>query len=168
MKHHNTFGVDALCARYIEYESVEELQQFLRQRPADIPFFPIGQGSNLLFTKDYEGIILHSNIKGITLMASNDDSVLIEAGSGEVWDDFVSYCVDHGYYGLENLSLIPGEVGASAVQNIGAYGVEAKDLIEAVAAIDVEHNRMVILDKNSVGMHIVAAVLKPIGRENIL
>lgn len=147
LKHHNTFGVDALCARYIEYESVEELQQFLRQRPADIPFFPIGQGSNLLFTKDYEGIILHSNIKGITLMASNDDSVLIEAGSGEVWDDFVSYCVDHGYYGLENLSLIPGEVGASAVQNIGAYGVEAKDLIEAVAAIDVEHNRMVILDK---------------------
>ena len=103
LKHHNTFGVDALCARYIEYESVEELQQFLRQRPADIPFFPIGQGSNLLFTKDYEGIILHSNIKGITLMASNDDSVLIEAGSGEVWDDFVSYCVDHGYYGLENL-----------------------------------------------------------------
>lgn len=147
LKHHNTFGIDAQCARYVEYDSVQELQSFLAQRPMNIPFLPIGQGSNLLFTKDYNGIILHSGIKGITVIASNEDSVLIEAGSGEVWDDFVGYCVEHGYYGLENLSLIPGEVGASAVQNIGAYGVEAKDLIEAVAAIDVEHNRMVILDK---------------------
>lgn len=147
LKHHNTFGIDAQCARYVEYASVQELQSFLAQRPMNIPFLPIGQGSNLLFTKDYNGIILHSGIKGITIIASNEDSVLIEAGSGEVWDDFVGYCVEHGYYGLENLSLIPGEVGASAVQNIGAYGVEAKDLIEAVAAIDVEHNRMVILDK---------------------
>lgn len=147
LKHHNTFGIDAQCARYVEYTSVQELQSFLAQRPMNIPFLPIGQGSNLLFTKDYNGIILHSGIKGITIIASNEDSVLIEAGSGEVWDDFVGYCVENGYYGLENLSLIPGEVGASAVQNIGAYGVEAKDLIEAVAAIDVEHNRMVILDK---------------------
>lgn len=147
LRHHNTFGIDVRCTRYIEYSSVEELQHFLRHRPSDIPFLPIGQGSNLLFTKNYEGIVLHSGVKGITLMASNDDSFLIEAGSGEIWDDFVSYCVDHGFYGLENLSLIPGEVGASAVQNIGAYGVEAKDLIEAVAAIDVEYNRMVILDK---------------------
>lgn len=147
LKHHNTFGIDAQCARYVEYTSVQELQSFFAQRPMNIPFLPIGQGSNLLFTKDYNGIILHSGIKGITIIASNEDSVLIEAGSGEVWDDFVGYCVENGYYGLENLSLIPGEVGASAVQNIGAYGVEAKDLIEAVAAIDVEHNRMVILDK---------------------
>lgn len=147
LKHHNTFGIDAQCARYVEYTSVQELQSFFAQRSMNIPFLPIGQGSNLLFTKDYNGIILHSGIKGITIIASNEDSVLIEAGSGEVWDDFVGYCVENGYYGLENLSLIPGEVGASAVQNIGAYGVEAKDLIEAVAAIDVEHNRMVILDK---------------------
>lgn len=147
LKAHNTFGIDAQCDRFIEYSSVSELQQFLADRPVNVPLLSIGQGSNILFTQDFHGIVLHSAIKGINLIASDSDTVLVEAGAGEVWDDFVSTCIKRGYYGIENLSLIPGEVGASAIQNIGAYGVEAKDSIEAVTAIDIEHNRIVILDK---------------------
>ena len=97
----------------------------------------IGGGSNLLFTKDYDGLILHSRIEGIEVTEEDSRFVSVRVGAGVVWDDFVAYCVAHGWYGAENLSLIPGEVGASAVQNIGAYGVEAKDLITAVETVNI-------------------------------
>ena len=102
------------------------------------PFLHIGGGSNLLFTKDYDGLILHSRIEGIEVTEEDDHSVSVRVGAGVVWDDFVAYCVEHGWYGAENLSLIPGEVGASAVQNIGAYGVEVKDLITAVETVNIQ------------------------------
>lgn len=92
----------------------------------------------MLFLNDFEGIILHSKIKTIEIAEMKDDSVLLEVGSGVIWDDFVAYCVANNYYGVENLSLIPGEAGASAVQNIGAYGVEVKDTIEKVAFIEIK------------------------------
>lgn len=98
----------------------------------------IGGGSNLLFTKDYDGLILHSRIGGIEVTAEDSQTVSLRVGAGVVWDDFVACCVEHGWYGAENLSLIPGEVGASAVQNIGAYGVEVKDLITAVETVNVQ------------------------------
>ena len=98
----------------------------------------IGGGSNLLFTKDYDGLILHSRIEGIEVTEEDEHSVSVRVGAGVVWDDFVAYCVEHGWYGTENLSLIPGEVGASAVQNIGAYGVEVKDLITAVETVNIQ------------------------------
>lgn len=98
----------------------------------------IGVGSNLLFTKDYDGLILHSRIGGIEVTAEDSQTVSLRVGAGVVWDDFVACCVEHGWYGAENLSLIPGEVGASAVQNIGAYGVEVKDLITAVETVNVQ------------------------------
>lgn len=135
---HNTFGMDVKASVFMEYESVEELKDLLdRSSLAEGTWLHIGGGSNLLFTKDYPGMILHSAIKGFEVVDENDGEVLVRAGAGEVWDDFVAYAVEKGWYGAENLSLIPGEVGASAVQNIGAYGVEAKDLIVKVETIEV-------------------------------
>lgn len=133
---HNTFGIDAKAKCFMEYESEEELCSLISQIPADEPLLHVGGGSNLLFTKDYEGTILHSAIKGMEIVDETDDDVLVRVGAGEVWDDFVAYAVEKGWGGVENLSIIPGEVGASAVQNIGAYGAEAKDVITLVEAIE--------------------------------
>ena len=135
---HNTFGMDVEASVFVEYESVTELKEILlHQLCPEGKWLHIGGGSNLLFTGDFDGMILHSAIKGFEVVSENEDEVLVRAGAGEVWDDFVAYTVEKGWYGAENLSLIPGEVGASAVQNIGAYGVEAKDLIVKVATIEV-------------------------------
>ena len=134
---YNTFGIDVSATRFLEYTSVEELQQQIAQGAVTTPFLHIGGGSNLLFTKDYDGLILHSRIEGIEVAEEDSRFVSVRVGAGVVWDDFVAYCVAHGWYGAENLSLIPGEVGASAVQNIGAYGVEAKDLITAVETVNI-------------------------------
>lgn len=129
---HNTFGMNVRASRFIEYESEEELHSFLVGEETPLPILPVGSGSNLLFLGDFGGTVLHSAIRGIHVVAETEHEVEVCVGSGVVWDDFVAYTVGQGWYGAENLSLIPGEVGASAVQNIGAYGVEAKDLIVAV------------------------------------
>ena len=135
---YNTFGMDVKAARFVEYESVDELQCFLNGRQEkDAPLLHVGRGSNLLFVSDYSGTVLHSGIKGMQVVQETEDFVDLRVGAGEVWDDLVDYTVQKGWYGAENLSLIPGEVGASAVQNIGAYGVEAKDLIVAVETVSV-------------------------------
>ena len=107
----------------------------------DPPWLHIGAGSNLLFVQDYDGVVLHSKIMGKEVLAETSEELLLRVGAGEPWDDFVAYCVEHGYYGLENLSLIPGEVGASAVQNVGAYGVEAGDCIERVETVEIATGR---------------------------
>ncbi len=133
----NTFGFDVKAAVYAEYHSVEELEKWIAEGRITSPFLHIGSGSNLLFVSDYEGIVLHSCIGGVEVTAEDDKQVSVRVGAGVVWDDFVAYCVERGWYGAENLSLIPGEVGASAVQNIGAYGVEVKDLISSVETIDI-------------------------------
>ena len=115
---HNTFGIVARCHRFVEFESIEEARQVATMLDdEDLPLLIIGGGSNLLLTGDYQGTVLHSGIKGIS--ETHDERqgrVTLTCGSGETWDDVVAYCVEHGYYGAENLSLIPGEVGASAVQ----------------------------------------------------
>lgn len=143
---HNTFGIDAKCNRFVEFSSVDELLTLVGSlTDADYPLLLLGGGSNLLLTGDYQGTVIHSAIKGIELVEkeSNNESVVLRVGSGEIFDDFIAYCVTNGYYGAENLSLIPGEVGASAVQNIGAYGVEAKDLIVKVEAVEIATGKIV-------------------------
>jgi UDP-N-acetylmuramate dehydrogenase len=138
---HNTFGIAAKTRRFVEYGSIEELQAFLRQRRDandQTPLLHIGGGSNLLFLKDFDGTVLHSSIQDIEVTAEEDDEVCVRVGAGVVWDEWVELAVNRGWSGLENLSLIPGEVGASAVQNIGAYGVEAKDVITLVDTIDLQ------------------------------
>ena len=140
---HNTFGIDVYAERFQEYASVEELKTLIAQGALTTPFLHIGGGSNLLFVKDYEGLVLHSRIEGIEVTEEDERSVAVRVGAGVVWDDFVGYCVEHGWYGTENLSLIPGEVGASAVQNIGAYGVEVKDLITSVETINMAREKRI-------------------------
>ncbi len=133
---HNTFGIDARCSRFVEYSSVEELRQVLPTLSGK-PFLHIGEGSNLLFTHDYDGTILHSAIRGRELLEEDADNVLLRVGAGENWDELVEWCVNNGLHGAENLSLIPGEVGAAAVQNIGAYGMEVGLLVHRVEAIEI-------------------------------
>ena len=134
--HHNTFGIDAKCRRFLEYASVEEAQEIARQLQE--PYLLIGAGSNLLLTGDFNGTVVHSALKGTETQTDGR----IRCGSGETWDEVVAWCVGHHLYGAENLSLIPGEVGASAVQNIGAYGAEVKDLIVSVEAVEIGTGRL--------------------------
>ena len=142
LKEHNTFGIDAKCRRFIEFEDDDEAVEVAKiLRESATPYIIIGGGSNLLLTKDFDGIVVRSGIKGYYFEESGDRSqetvVRMTCGSGEVWDDMVATSIKGGYYGMENLSLIPGDVGASAVQNIGAYGMEASDLILCVWMIEI-------------------------------
>ena len=132
---HNTFRMKASCALYIEYDTVAELME-LDWKNLPAPVMHIGAGSNLLFTGDYPGTVLHSNVKYIKYVDMGLDDVLMTVGAGVTFDDFVAKACDADLWGAENLSLIPGEVGAAAVQNIGAYGVEAKDIIAGVVCLD--------------------------------
>ena len=139
----NTFGIDVKTAYLIEYSSVADLQAVLKLDVVkNNKLLPIGSGSNLLFMNDFDGVVLHSQIKDIEVLAENDHSVVVEVGSGVVWDDFVAYAVEQNWGGVENLSLIPGEVGASAVQNIGAYGVEVQDVIDVVRTVEIENGEI--------------------------
>lgn len=131
---HNTFGINVKAAHFVEFSSAADVCE-IAANLGDARYLVIGGGSNLLFMGDYDGVILHSAIKGIELIADDEDSVTVRVGSGVNWDEFVAYTVQQGWQGLENLSAIPGEVGASAVQNVGAYGVEAGDFIERVETI---------------------------------
>lgn len=132
----NTFGMDVRADHLLEWSTPDELKSQLQD--IERPILMIGGGSNLLFMGDYNGTVIHSTISTIEVMGSTGDSVHVKVGAGVVWDDFVAWCTVNGLWGVENLSAIPGEVGASAVQNIGAYGVEAKDVIDTVQTICLE------------------------------
>lgn len=139
---HNTFGIDVNARYYFEYHTEDQLRDFLMSGfLKDKKFLNIGCGSNLLFLKDFDGVALHSNIKDINIPEDDKDTTLIEAGAGVIWDDFVNLCVERSWYGLENLSGIPGTVGASPVQNIGAYGTEAKDSVYMVKGVYVSNSK---------------------------
>ena len=135
----NTFGIEAKAKLLIHYNTEEELKQLIESGiMVNNKVLHIGGGSNLLFLNDYDGTILHSEIKFINIVSESDSTVAVQVGAGVVWDDFVAYAVENGWGGIENLSLIPGEVGASAIQNIGAYGVEVCDVIKEVHAINLK------------------------------
>lgn len=129
----NTFGMDVRADSLIDWATTDELKNALQGIKK--PVLMIGGGSNLLFMGDFRGTVLHSTISTIEIIGSTDDHVHVKVGAGVVWDDFVAWCTVNGFWGVENLSAIPGEVGASAVQNIGAYGAEAKDVIDIVQTI---------------------------------
>lgn len=138
LKNHNTFGLNACCDRFLEFYNVSEAMQVVRLIcNAHQPYLIIGGGSNLLLTKDFAGLVLHSAIKDYTIEGRR-----MKCGSGMAWDDVVSISIQNGLYGAENLSLIPGDVGASAVQNIGAYGAEVKDLIVEIRAIEIQTGQL--------------------------
>lgn len=138
LKPYHTFHIDVSARYFVEYDTVDELKQFLSSPLLkENKYLHIGAGSNLLFTSDFEGVIIHSRMRSMSVVSEDETSVSVEVQSGMVWDDFVANCVAEGWGGVENLSHIPGEVGASAVQNVGAYGVESKDVIETVRGINI-------------------------------
>ena len=141
MRIDNTFGIEAQCRELITYDSEEALREALNsihRRHEGLPVLHVGCGSNLLFLGNYNGIVLKSGIKGIRLIKETGDEVLIEVGAGEICDEFIAEAIHRGWYGMENLSLIPGQIGAAAVQNIGAYGVEVCDVIEEVKGLSLK------------------------------
>ncbi|PTL32918.1 UDP-N-acetylmuramate dehydrogenase [Prevotella sp. oral taxon 376] len=145
---HNTFGIDAKCDRFLEYASVDEAVEIVRSlKNTDRPLLLLGGGSNLLLTGDYHGTVITPENRFEVVEsegAGNGDSVYLHCWAGTTFDEVVAYAVKQGCYGMENLSLIPGQVGASAIQNIGAYGVEAKDFIDEVRAIEIATGNLVV------------------------
>lgn len=136
LKPFNTFGIDVKATRFATFSSKEELGQILKDN-RDAPLLILGGGSNLLLTKDFDGLVLKNEIKGIEVISETEDEVLIRSGAGEVWHELVLYCISKNFCGIENLSLIPGSVGASPMQNIGAYGVEIKDVFDHLEALEI-------------------------------
>jgi len=134
----NTFGITAKAKFFVEVKNEEDLKDLFNsvEFKNNEKLF-LGGGSNILFTKDFDGIVILNKLKGIEILRENNEEVLLKAMGGELWNDFVNFAVINNYWGVENLSLIPGSVGATPVQNIGAYGVEVKDIIENVEAYDI-------------------------------
>lgn len=140
---HNTFHIAASARWFAEYDSVADLQKLLHSGLLkENPFFHIGGGSNVLFTGDYPGVILHSAVRFIEKMQETEKEVILRAGAGVIWDELVAYAVARGWGGIENLSWIPGEVGASAVQNIGAYGTEVCQAIHRVETVEADSGKI--------------------------
>ena len=140
LKKHHTFGTEATTRYYFEFTEPEDLTGFLATN-TDWPNWQIlimGEGSNMLFVDNFPGLIIHPNIPGINIVHEDRNNVWLEAGTGVVWDELVEFSVCHHWGGIENLSLIPGKVGASAVQNIGAYGMEIQNRIESVTGFDLQ------------------------------
>lgn len=140
LKQYNTFGINAIAKEYAEFESVEDLKQIDLQKNHLI----LGGGSNILFTKNVDGLVLKNNIREIEVVKETEEHVILKAGAGENWHQLVLYTVDRGLGGMENLSLIPGNTGASPMQNIGAYGVEIKDIFHSLEAYNVADKDMVL------------------------
>lgn len=137
LKNLNTFGLDVNARFYTEVESIEQIREVLQSAKfKNTPLLIIGGGSNILFTKDFDGLVIRMLIKGVEEISCDDSSVILRVGAGEIWDDLVKYCVNKNYSGIENLSLIPGSVGASPIQNIGAYGSEVKDVFVKLEGIN--------------------------------
>jgi UDP-N-acetylmuramate dehydrogenase len=136
LKHLNTFQIDASAKRYVRFDRLDEITSFLAaENLSESPCLILGGGSNLLFVGDVNATVLHPALKGIEVLGRDAEHVRVRVMAGEAWDDWVAFAVARGWGGIENLSLIPGSVGASAIQNIGAYGVEVKSVIERVEAL---------------------------------
>lgn len=143
LKPYNTFGLESIAKYFIKIDTADDIKEFLQSGYSVHPRFILGEGSNVLFTGQFNGVVLHNEIKGIEVIEKKDSYVLVKVACGENWDSFVSYCVEKNFGGIENLSFIPGSVGASPIQNIGAYGVEVKDVIKSVEAVDLETGKLV-------------------------
>jgi len=146
LKAYNTFGVDASARYFADASSVEELTETLKNSNPQTPILFLGGGSNLLLTKDFEGLAIRLNLKGITEEIITENEVLVTAKAGENWHQFVIFCLEKNYGGLENLSLIPGNVGTSPMQNIGAYGTEIKDVFQSCKVLNLDTSGIEVFD----------------------
>jgi UDP-N-acetylmuramate dehydrogenase len=134
LKKLNTFGIDVSAKEFVTVEKIDQLKQALQ---TDLEILILGGGSNVLFTKDFPGRVIKNEIKGVSIVRENDNDIFIKGMSGENWHDFVLYAVNQNFGGIENLSLIPGTVGAAPMQNIGAYGTEIKDTLNSLEAVEI-------------------------------
>ncbi|MEX6687310.1 UDP-N-acetylmuramate dehydrogenase [Danxiaibacter flavus] len=151
LKQYNTFGIEATARYFSAFQSVSDLEELLSYKEklsADNSLLPLGGGSNILFTKNFDGLVLKNELKGIEVVREDEMFFYVKAQAGENWHSFVLYCIEHNYAGIENLSLIPGCVGASPMQNIGAYGVEIKDVFESLEAYDLLEKTIVTFNLN--------------------
>ena len=146
LKEYNTFGISVKAEMFAVFSSIEELKQILSFRN-DKKLLVLGGGSNLLLTKDFDGLVIKNEIKRFEVIEETASEVIVESGAGENWHEFVLNCIDKGFGGIENLSLIPGSVGASPMQNIGAYGVEIKDVFESLSAYHIASGEIHYFDK---------------------
>ena len=137
LKKHNTFGIEAKAKQFVAIHTLEELKEILELKKSDKKFI-LGGGSNMLLTKDIDALVIHIDLKGKKIIKENEDFVWVESQAGENWHEFVLWTIDHNFGGLENMSLIPGNVGTTPVQNIGAYGTEIKDTFVSCEAIAVK------------------------------
>ncbi len=146
----NTFGVHAQADALARFSDVDHLRTLLAAPElAGLPRLFLGGGSNVLFTRNWPGVVLLNEIPGIAMVAEDEHHVLVKAGAGVPWHQFVLHCVDHGWGGVENLSLIPGKVGAAPMQNIGAYGVEIKDTFHCLEALRIADGDVVTFDREA-------------------
>lgn len=144
LKPFNTFGIDASARLFAVVRSISDVQELLQHRDyKNNSHFILGGGSNILLTKNVDALVIKNELKGIEISAETEEHALVKCAAGEVWHNFVLYCIDRGFAGIENLSLIPGNTGASPMQNIGAYGVEIKDTFHELEAIDLETGQLV-------------------------
>ncbi len=141
LKPYNTFRVDVQARNFSSFSGYDELHELIDQNPS-LPVFILGGGSNILFTKDVEGLVLKNEIMGIEVIHEDNEHVFVRAGAGENWHQFVLHCLDHNWAGIENLSLIPGCVGAAPIQNIGAYGVELQEVFFSLEAYDIQEKKI--------------------------
>lgn len=139
LKTYNTFGIEAKAKQFTSVQNIEELIAVLK---LDTDVFILGGGSNMLLTQNINKLVVHLNLKGISVVDENEDDVWVKANAGENWHEFVLWCIDHNYGGVENLSLIPGNVGTTPIQNIGAYGVEIKDMFSSCEAIKITNQKI--------------------------
>ena len=146
LKEYNTFGISVKAEMFAVFSSIEELKQILSFRNKK-KLLVLGGGSNLLLTKDFDGLVIKNEIKRFEVIEETASEVIVESGAGENWHEFVLNCIDKGFGGIENLSLIPGSVGASPMQNIGAYGVEIKDVFESLSAYHIASGEIHYFDK---------------------
>ena len=143
LKAHNTFKLDVYASAFYEYDTESQIIDFIdKGHLTGKEFLVLGSGSNILFTGNFEGLVIHPKTYGISIVNESKDKIEVCVSAGEIWDDFVQWAVNKNYYGIENLSMIPGTVGASAIQNIGAYGSEVSDLITEVKYIDITDKKI--------------------------
>ena len=147
LKRYNSFGIAAMASYFASFKNIEELSELLTLNPEPKTLI-LGGGTNILLTKDFDGLVLKNEITGIKLIHEDNDYVFVKAGAGENWHQFVLYCLQRNWAGVENLSLIPGNVGASPIQNIGAYGVELEDVFWDLEAYHIYEKKLVTFTNN--------------------
>lgn len=149
LKEYNTFGIDVKAAYFVEVVSLEDLKKLMYEDEFKLPRLVLGGGSNVLFTKNFEGLVIKLSLVGKELLEEDNEVIRIKLGAGEIWHDVVLHCINNGWSGIENMSLIPGTVGAAPMQNIGAYGVEIKDVFESLEAIEIATGNMQVFNSEA-------------------